>query len=350
MPFRRIGASSTTKKIETDFSEETDFFATAIQEGSSRKTSRGTRWTALRGIWSKNPVTSKITSETSSESFPINYVDALSPDVSITLNDIGNGAGASIWITDAGNWWGVGSYQQPEDCNCSEFTFSCSCGTYFFSCNCATEYSLCNCTYFTRPCNCRTRTTTTCAATGCTSFGCKGFGVTGYYFCGTADRPRWCPNYGCTGGFGCTGFGCTRFTTTSREVCDTCPAQDCNICESYVCQTCSGYSCNTCIGTTCNTCYPQYVRLLQSASNTVATLATWAFSAIIKALKIKTSGDRISLEAFSDSSGETKIDTTRVYDAPSDTDKSTKFGLLISPSSYSETKSAKSIKIERNKE
>lgn len=349
MAFRRISSSSVSKKIDTDFSSETDFLATAIQEGTSRKTSRGVRWNALRGIWSKDPLTSKITSTTASSQFPINYVDALSPNVTISLNDIGNGAGASIWITDAGNWWGVGSYQQPEDCNCSQYNYSCNCGSYPYDCNCSSDTIPCNCVSYTIECNCTTTFSTICDGYGCNNYGCKGFGVTGYYFCGTADRPRWCANYGCNGGYGCTGYGCNSYIRTSKTTCQQCPRTECNICEVYSCQTCYGYSCDTCVGTSCNTCYPQYVRLIQSSANTISTLATWAFSAIIKALRIKTFGNRISVEAFSDTAGQTKIDATRVYDTSAETSKTTKFGLLVSPSSYSETKNAKSIKIERNK-
>lgn len=91
------------------------------------------------------------------------------------------------------------------------------------------------------------------------------------------------------------------------------------------------------------------MRLIQSSANTVSTVASWLFSSIIKSIKVKTLNKRITVEAFSDTSSTTKIDTSKVYDSTTATPTTT-FGLLISPSSYNETKNAKSIKIERNKQ
>lgn len=367
MAFRRIGSSSTSKKINTDFSQESEFLSTPIPEGQSRKTSRGVRWSSLRGAWAKDSVLSTITSTTSSASYPMTVVDALSPNVSITINDIGNGTGASIWVTDAGNWWGTGVYQQPESCNCSQYQYSCNCQSFTYSCNCET-CSTTSCAQCPRQdCNicyntvCQECVTTNCSSYGCNGgYGCTGYGVTGYYFCGTADRPRFCANYGCTS-YGCKGYGCTGYRTTIRE-CNcvqesyTCNCTsytiDCEPCSTYNytcnCQSCPGQTCETCIGTSCETCYPQYVRLIQSVANTVSTVATWSFSSIIKALKIKTSGKQINIEAFSDAGATTRIGNTVVHNATTAVPTS-KFGLVISPSAYAESKKASKINIERNK-
>jgi len=367
MALRRLRSSSVSKKINTDFSQESDFLSTPIAEGQSRKTSRGVRWQAIRGAWSKD-ASNNATSTTSSASFPITVVDALSPNVSITLNDIGNGTGASIWVTDSGNWWGTGVYQQPESCNCSQYQYQCNCSNYPYECNCSVcstttcaqcpreECDICSTT------TCDTCYSYTCVATGCNGgYGCNEYGVTGYSFCGTADRPRRCPNYGCTG-YGCRGFGCTQYRFSERECrCVTTYRQcrcvsytiDCDPCttSSYFCNcsTCTGTSCETCIGTSCETCYPQYVRLIQSVANTVATVATWSFSSIIKSLKIKTLGKQITVEAFSDADAQTRIGNAVAHTAPT-AEPTTKFGLIISPSAYAESKKASKINIERNKQ
>ena len=382
----RSGQQSIAKTISTNFNS--DFSAedkaeleVGVTEGSEKKTLRGRTWSFLRGTWSIS--NSKITT-TTSNNYPIAIVDALVPDVSIDLKDTENGSGAALWVTDAGNWWGIGLYQQPEDCNCSPFSYECNCQSEnyecnctstSYSCNCTTTYTSCNCTTTYSSCNCSTCYGNYCSSYGCTSnscsgytkicasYGCTAYGCTSRAY-GIAGQP--CVAYGCTGygcasfanycsSYSCSAYGCTGYTKTSYSCncqtcsstsCQTCATQSCQTCYSTSCQTCSRTVCSTCTGQSCQTCYPQYIRLMQSSANTVSTITTWALSTIARSLRIKTKDKSISVESFSDASL-TNLIQEDTHDATLATETN-KFGLLVSPSQYAESRSMQEINIERN--
>lgn len=381
----RAGQQSAPKTISTDFSS--DFGAADIEDlvagvsQTTKKTLRGRRWSFLRGTWG---LSNNELSATTSADYPIAIVDALVPDVSIEMVNVKNGAGAAIWVTDAGNWWGVGAYQQPENCNCSSFTYQCNCANENYDCNCQTTYSSCNCTTTFTSCNCTTTTTScncqTCYGNYCSSYGCTASSCSGYtkicaaygctsYGCtsrayGIAGQP--CVAYGCTGygcssfanycsSYSCSAYGCTGYTkisfscncqTCSSTTCQTCAVQSCQTCANTSCQTCSRQVCQTCSGTSCQTCYPAYIRLMQSAANTVTTIANWAMGSVARSLRISTNNKEITVQAFSDTSLATLIEENS-HSATTATE-TTKFGLLVSPSQYAESRSVQQIKIERN--
>lgn len=89
------------------------------------------------------------------------------------------------------------------------------------------------------------------------------------------------------------------------------------------------YDCN------CTTCYPQYLRLLQSASNVVSTITSWTLSAVAKSLRVKTSGSQITAQVFSDTSLATQIGSDLVY-TPSGAAITGNSGIVVYPSSTSQ--------------
>lgn len=260
-----------------------------LSEGQEYRGKRA-RVKALRGSWSKDAGTNTVTTSTASSSYPMTMIDGLTKDAIIDLTDIGQGMGAALWVTDQDNWWAVSSYQQTESCNCSTYYYSCNCSTYYYSCNCS-SYSYA-CSWYTK------------------------------YVC--ADRA---PNGYCRSYYSYQAIA--------------------SYCTGYSCSTCSGSSCNTCSGQSCSTCYPQYIRVLQSVANSISTIASWSYSTMARALRIKTSNKQITVETYSDT-GFSSLLGTQSYNATSASETS-KFGILASPSSYNESRTLSSIKIRRNR-
>ncbi len=68
---------------------------------------------------------------------------------------------------------------------------------------------------------------------------------------------------------------------------------------------------------------------------------------MVKSIRVKTKNKAITIQSFSDAnlSSVIQTDTHTATDAV----ETTKFGLIVNPSSYDEQKSMSKIKIERNK-
>jgi hypothetical protein len=95
------------------------------------------------------------------------------------------------------------------------------------------------------------------------------------------------------------------------------------------------------------TVYDQKVSLRQSIAGNVQLLTSWLVSSaqVIRALKVKLTGNNISTKAYSDANQVAQIGSDLLYTATG-AEVSTKFGLVISPSSYGQgTTAASSISI-----
>lgn len=182
--FRGATSSAIPKEMKLDLSTED---IGSLAEGSEYRGSRS-KVKSLRGSWGKQAGANLATSSTASSSYPMMTIDAFTPNVELNLIDLGQGMGASLWVTDANNWWGVSTYQQSETCGCqtcsstscdtctgtnyvsascprygctdrapngycraygtwyydcsytTSFNYSCNCSTYYYSCNCSTCY------------------------------------------------------------------------------------------------------------------------------------------------------------------------------------------------------------------
>ena len=99
--------------------------------------------------------------------------------------------------------------------------------------------------------------------------------------------------------------------------------------------------------TVCQTCYPQYIRVIQSIGSTVSTLTSWTIASLVKALRIRTTGNQITVTPFSDDSGVTQIGSDLVYTATGAT-VNPRYGIVVTPSTYSQGYSIDSINIDKN--
>ena len=340
----RGGQQSLAKEITTNFINDfqaisvTDLLSGSVSS-TTADTTRGRRWNFVRGSWGL--VSSRLKPSNATD-YPITVIDALVPDVELNLSDIGQGAGAALWYTDVGNWWGIGTYQESQDCNCTSYTYSCNCTpyTYGYGCNsntlCTNSYDQFDGTYY-----CQTTTQYRISNTYVFNY-CDAYGVINYNYV-----------------YGYTNTGCINYTqgSNSSYVVDsqstTCTPNYSAVCNGWSTSTsCSGYatgySCETCTGQTCQTCYPAYIRVLQSIANTVTTLATYAIASAAKSLKISTLNKQISVQPYSDTSLATAIGTELQFDA-SAASETTKFGLMVSPSQYDEQMAVAQINIKRRR-
>lgn len=299
----------------------------------------GSLWKTLRGTWSisSNRVTTTAPSSGQTSNMPIIVKDSAFSDVDILQNSTLNGTSTALWVTDSNNWWAVGIDKVSENCNCTSYSCCNAYGCTGYGC---TGYG--------------------CTSTGCTGYGCTSTGCTAYfnqpvYGCIRSGCTKYtyvsyyqytyCSTYGCiTSGvtgyvpkctaYGCTGYGCTAYGCTGYG------------CTSYGC---TEYGCTapaTC--TTCSTCYPKYIRVFQSIANTMSSIISWSIGdVIVNSLRVKTSGDTISAQAYSDVNGEVVEGTEKTY-TPSSPTKTKKFGIVITPSSLEQGSSSGGFTIDSN--
>lgn len=316
--------SSLTQSVRKSF---TDTFQRSNTSSDPGTTTDGSRWKVLSGAF--NIASNVLNTATSASNYPLSVVEMGVQNVNIGLVASGQGATAALWVTDSGNWWGVQTFSQPENCNCYDVGYSCSCTDQSYDCSCVPQYA-------------SGTTCSTCYTQSCT------YGPNGTYYCSG-------------GGLSCDvrvyGVGCVAWTytapTCSANLGTTCTAvpYDCN-CYSwssawYSCQTCYRTVCSTCYYTACNTCYPQYFKILKNISGTVTAVWSQAVAAVSAAFRVKTSGDVITIKAYSDSGMTSQIGSDMTYTATGSA-KSTKFGLAIAPSSYNQTATISKITIDRN--
>jgi hypothetical protein len=97
--------------------------------GSLGTPSGGGAWTALRGVWFANGT--KATSSGTATDYPIASAEMYKNDPTILLDVDGNGVGASFWVSDSSNWWGVFPFQTTNE----TATYSSTCSGYGSTCS-----------------------------------------------------------------------------------------------------------------------------------------------------------------------------------------------------------------------
>jgi hypothetical protein len=284
--------------------------------------SSGIPWTVYRNSFG---IASNKASANSSD-YSLAAVGTGSSDVTIDLKGISQGAGASLWVTDAGNWWSVSIAQDPENCNCTNYY-----NTYYYN----APYN------FTYPVFVQGNTGTVCnyGFTTCSQqvqinsynptvayYCCYGYNAAGNckgnYYCGTyGGNPQYsfayyynvC-NYYCAGGYSTYDNSYTYYasgTNYNTEVAYAGPYQS------------------------CQTCYPQYVRFFKSVNNVISTVTSQLVSGIVQSLKVSTAGNQVTVKAYSDTNQVTQIGSDIVYTATGAVVQP-RFGISVNPSSYSQ--------------
>jgi hypothetical protein len=157
---RKPGPFSVLSSIRKNFF---DNFNRADTENDLGTAPDGRSWDAVRGIF--RVFGFRAFSDSLPQSYPIASVTMPYQDATISADRIDNGSGIALWVTDSGNWWGIGLEEEEVDCNCSVAT----------DCNRWNQGGLCdrwnvgNCNRWNAG-NCRTFECTSWNANRCTSF------------------------------------------------------------------------------------------------------------------------------------------------------------------------------------
>ena len=297
-------------------------------DGDVGRAQDGTRWDPVRGSWSV--ISNKLATTSKADSYPLNAVGVVSKNVDITLKDISQGVMAALWVTDSGNWWGLGIDQvtlnadnnNASGCDCATCTNT-NYNSYYYGCG--TNY-----------------------CTGANYYYCCN--VVGNRYCtgyNTSNCNKWCSApWRCCGGY--NGSNCRGYNSGN---CNENPPYCVSGYYSYACGTnyCVGYSVAGYYNYTCNcvTCYPQYVRLIQSASNTISTIASDFInnSKIIRSMKLLVRGSQVTAKLYENADLTGQIGSDLVYN-PTGVALTPKYGIMIKPSSYSQGSTSGEIQID----
>lgn len=290
----------------------------------------------------------------SPDSYPQTNIEMTEEDVEVYLYDIDNGSAASLWVTDAGNWYAVGVDQHPVDCNCevgtecNRWNGSNITGWTTTETGGRNKYTVATGEY------CQTNVSgggnanyrTRCFSSGssCTRYVAGGLCV------------QWRRNYTCVNEI--TGYNSLNYSTS----CNTNFATRYNS-PNYTTNI-NGYNANECnrwneYTFNCETCYPQWIRLLQSVSGTVNTLSKTLvskaisvvkspnetldlyvqdnpISEFVRAMVLKIKGQQITVETYSDANAINKIefDDGDIVYTPTGAEVTARYGIMIVPSEY----------------
>lgn len=340
-----------------------DTFNRANQTGIGTS-SDGSLWQSIRGSFN---ITSNAADGQTPSNYPLAAVDMPKEQVTISLSGVTQGSTAALWITDSGNWYGIGIDQEPTECNCQTCEnpatcnqFNTVCNAYAFTCNAWTAqcnaasypcnagnyfcdvvgnrfcsaWNARNCSAWSRPCVAMTGPSCSRWATNCVGWNT---GNCAAYNSGNCNATN-------------STFTCTQYSSICNSVSYPCP-NPILFCSqaSYPCAAWNAatfYSCN------CQTCYPQYIRFIQSASNVVTQLTSWtvgnivqSFRVIISAINPQKTSATTTIKAYSDTNLSSQIGSDLTY-TPTGVAINAKYGIMVKPSSYSQGSTIDEISIE----
>jgi hypothetical protein len=363
-----------------------DNFNRSDNAGSLGQSSDGSMWSLIRGAFSIS--TNKAMSSDAASSYPIATVDMNTQNVSISIKGATQGTTAALWVTDSGNWFGVGVDQTTVSASTlsagERALIGCNCGTCEVPGNCASPSYPCSspsypCGSPSYPCG------SPSYPCGSPSYPCASWSYTcnvvGNRYC----KSSWyrCANYA----YNCNAYNKSGYCKSSwyrcaayAYNCNAYNAGNCNNSSTYNCSggyyyacggyyyacggyyyacggyfyqcdggvyyyACGGNNSSTFTECSCQTCYPQYVRFIQSVSNTVTQLASWMVSSVIQSFKVVTSGTSVTTTPYSDTSLATQIGSGLTH-TPTGIAINARYGIMIKPSSYNQGNSIEEITIE----
>lgn len=336
-----------------------DFFQRNNTEGDLGITPDGSRWDLVRGLF--KVLANRAVSESNPDSYPIAAVKMPFEEAEISVDGIANGSGVSLWITDSGNWWGLGLEQEEVDCNCSVGT----------ECNRWNQGGLCT-RWNSRNCrrwnsrNCETWNAEVWSTT--TNFECQEW---------TRYCERWNARTALCEKFVRACLAGKPVTRTYKNADSTCRTYNSKNCRNYNSTNCNRWSVETCnrwneFAFDCETCYPQWIRVLQSVNSTVTTVTKFLITKtfrtesspqggltlfvqdtfinkLIKGIKVFIQGKEISADLYHETNFQDKVDVEEdiVYNATG-AEVTPYYGIMVIPSEYNQNNIIGSIEIEKN--
>ena len=306
------------------------------------RSSNGGLWNIIRGTWTV--ASNKAATADAASTYPLAAVNMATSNVDISLKGVSQGSTAALWVTDSGNWWGVGIDQATTSCNCQTCTTNYNTIYYYISSyTCGNAYCQGNCATTNYVCNAYNYTCNVVGNRYCKTYSggnCKAYGT----FKGVYD---------CYGGFNATVCNAYNAGNCNESYAD---QHNCKT-ASYPCASYNYYACGACTASAynannptyyscnCQTCYPQYIRVIQSVASTVSVLTSWTMSAVINSFKVLVRGSQITTKAYSDTALASQIDSDLVY-TPTGVAVTARYGIMVKPSSYAQGSTVDEVQIE----
>jgi len=258
----------------------TDTFNRANQSGLGTA-SDGTRWSILTGAW--EILSNK--ARGGSTSYPLATVTMATVNNNVELRGVSQGATVALWVTDSGEWWGVGIDQVAENCNCQTCsqcnafnTSNCSgtsggncaqdqCNTWSTTCN---QWSVSNCNAFTSTCNVGRNGQFTFANYNCNAFNtnsCNSWNAKncggGFNSSNCSSWNRFCTSWNAaknckTFAAECSGWNSSNCKSFNTNSCNSWNAKNCatqgniifntwNVCQTWSTSCSGGFNTSVCI-------------------------------------------------------------------------------------------------------
>lgn len=326
---KAYGMMANAKRIITDTFNRSD--------GSLGTSTSGHPWSVLRGTWAIS--SSQATSSTAGSSYPLASVDLGAQNVIVSADITDGGPGVAFWVTDANSWWASSvDYQVINTpavygttcCQCtgpSTTNAAIGCGTFTpSSSSCGTKVGSGDCNYQGAYYPASTVQTCPAGKSYISSQGdCCEVGIVGgsvYYFnCGGVSYP-------CTGpsttnaATGCPYLIPAQYTGTTV----TTPASYSASQQSYSYLVSNAYD-----------TYYTNLKIYSSVSGTITTAATLTLNSNTSgyseanSIKVTTSGESISAQAFSSAGLSSQLGSTLTHNATG-ANRGTKTGIVKTPS------------------
>lgn len=284
-----------------------DTFNRSDSASSLGTASDGSLWTALRGSLGISSNKAVLGSGQAASGYPAATVKMPKTNVTISESGVGNGSGALLWATDSNNWWATDIYQSTFSVTnyTTNFAGNYTCTAWTTNYICAAPFYCCNVAGYTTG--------------GAICIAWNSNNIKNAAYCRTYTR-NYTINYTCS-------TCCNSFYTAVN-------------CSSGIAQ----YN-TTATGTTYY--YPTYIRIMQSVANVVSqiTNAYLGDNLTIQGLRTITSGNQITVRAFSDANLTTQVGSDLVYTATGAT-VTAEYGIILTPSDSNSVNSIDSITIE----
>ena len=240
--------------------------------GSLGTTSSGAVWEAIRGVWFSNG--SQAQSDGTASDYPIAAVN-LGQANAITSASISSGTGVAFWVSDANSWWSSTSFNTRTD---TPYSYSFPCGPLISFFNFQASYT------------------------------CNGFstGSGGKYYAsyiGSCDALYNSILPGCS--YNVENFSCSGYLSSEQD---------------------------TCSGGGVNTSYDYYLRLSKSVGGSVTAVSDVSLGAQPSAIKVTTSGDSITSQAYSNTALTSPLGSA-ISTTQSSPVKGGKVGIIKAPTS-----------------
>lgn len=328
---KAYGMMANAKRIITDTFNRSD--------GSLGTSTSGHPWSVLRGTWAIS--SSQATSSTAGSSYPLASVDLGAQNVIVSADITDGGPGVAFWVTDANSWWASSvDYQVINTpavygttcCQCtgpSTTNAAIGCGTFTpSSSSCGTKVGSGDCNYQVAYYTGSNVQTCPAGKSYIPSQGscCESVivgGTTVYVNCVSPSYPCTGPGgNGTSGGGSCGTFVPAQYTGTTV----TTPASYSASQQSYSYLVSNAYD-----------TYYTNLKIYSSVSGTITTAATLTLNSNTSgyseanSIKVTTSGESISAQAFSSAGLSSQLGSTLTHNATG-ANRGTKTGIVKTPS------------------